>query len=96
MKINVLNVQLLAQIIHVSVGLGVVWLAALLYYFKDISLITTFVTFFIIIILKETVFDPIVEKEPFLWGGAFDYSMYCVGVMVSVFITLWIVMQHVL
>lgn len=39
---------------------------------------------FIVSLVKETTFDQIIEKAPFFWDGAEDFSFYLVGIAVGI------------
>ena len=90
-KINLLDPEFLAQIIHFIAGLSIVWLTVLLWYFQHISPYIPLVGFLTIIINKETWFDYYTEGNAFFWNGALDYSIYCLGIIASVPITLLII-----
>jgi len=42
---------------------------------------------FVISLLKETIFDPLVERAPFFWNGAKDFSFYLIGIAVGAALT---------
>jgi hypothetical protein len=91
-KLNVLNIQLLANIIHVTAGAAVVWLSILLYLYKGILPYTVLVIFYIIIVGKESLVDPRIEKnEPFFWAGAYDLSLYMLGSIGSAIFSMWLI-----
>ena len=80
MTFNPLNPNLLAQLVHVSVGINVALVTLLLMRHNPvwIYLIPIFLG---VIFLKETLYDPKYETDqPFFCEGAFDFFMYIVGI----------------
>ena len=70
------NANFLAQEVHFVIGVLFVIAAVACHYPWWYGAITIF----IIALLKETIFDPIVEEAPFLWDGAEDFSFYLIGI----------------
>jgi len=73
------STNFLAQEIHLVIGILFVTLAVVFHYPWWYGAITIF----IVSILKESIFDPIVEEAPFFWNGAIDFSFYLIGIVVG-------------
>ena len=70
------SANFLAQEVHFVIGVLFVISAVAFHYPWWYGAIAIF----IISLLKESIFDPIVEGAPFLWDGAEDFSFYLVGI----------------
>jgi hypothetical protein len=80
------SANFLAQEVHFVIGLSFVIASVAFHYPWWYGV----VAIFIISLLKETVFDPIVEEAPFFWNGAEDFSFYLLGIAVATALVLLI------
>jgi hypothetical protein len=73
-----------AQETHILVSVVVVFGCALFFPGNLIAFAVAVVGLLVIVSLKETLFDPVEEKNaPFFWGGATDLAFYVLGIVVG-------------
>ena len=92
-KINLLNPAFIVQLLHVVAGSAA---SALLYILfiklglSEYSYLIAIGIFLLIIILKETLFDPKYEtNQPFFWQGTEDLLFYQPGIWPTVMFILY-------
>jgi hypothetical protein len=73
---------LLAQMVHFFVAVAVIFGFAAFQYI----ILWGWGFILVIALVKETVFDQVVEKNPFFWSGATDWFFYLVGCVVATLI----------
>ncbi|MCY0880689.1 MAG: hypothetical protein OWS74_01725 [Firmicutes bacterium] len=79
----------MAQEVHFVIGVLFV-IASAAANFTNHNLYYGAIAIIIIAILKESIFDPLVEKAPFFWDGAEDFLFYVIGVAIGIPFTLFV------
>jgi hypothetical protein len=88
-KINFLDPEFLAQLVHIFAGLSITSLLYIKIGFPNTYYALTIFMFGVL--LKETIFDPKYETtppQPFFWQGALDFVMYFPGIALALAIIL--------